>query len=222
MAFALDYHRGGRPLQDRAEINARLTMLSDNPERARAITRAGLDVLLTQPRTNPSRVAAIGYCHGGTLVLELARSGADLKAVIGFHPGLTTERPQDSANIGGKVLVCVGADDPLIGPPPNYTGCPPNVWSNTGNLAAPTNLLDDSQLPGGHFYDPYSSAQTTYGTYKVTDIFLVVDGFQPQAQTAQFDNSVINQTTYTYEKRHRCHHERNQRGCRPDGGAAAG
>lgn len=114
VAFALDYHGGGRPLDDRAEINARLTQLIDNPERAQEIATAGLDVLLAEPRVDASRVAAIGYCFGGTLVLELARSGADLKAVIGFHPGLTTKRPRDSANIVGKVLVCVGADDPLI------------------------------------------------------------------------------------------------------------
>jgi dienelactone hydrolase len=47
-------------------------------------------------------------------VLELARGGADVKAVVGFHPRLATRRPQDSANIRGKVLVCVGTDDPLI------------------------------------------------------------------------------------------------------------
>lgn len=114
VAFALDYHGGGRPLQDRAEINARLTKLADNLDRARAVAGAGLDVLLAHPRVDRSRVAAIGYCFGGTLVLELARTGADLKAVIGFHPGLTTTRPQDSANIVGRVLVCIGTEDPLV------------------------------------------------------------------------------------------------------------
>jgi dienelactone hydrolase len=114
VAFALDYHGGGTPLQDRAEINARLTMLSDNPDRARAIATAGLDVLLAHPMADRSRVAAIGYCFGGSLVLELARTGADLKAVVGFHPGLVSTRPQDSANIVGRVLVCVGTEDPLV------------------------------------------------------------------------------------------------------------
>jgi dienelactone hydrolase len=47
-------------------------------------------------------------------VLELARGGADVKAVVGFHPRLATGRPLDSANIRGKVLVAVGTDDPLI------------------------------------------------------------------------------------------------------------
>jgi dienelactone hydrolase len=114
LAFALDYHGGGQPLQDRAEINARLTLLADNPHRARAIGAAGLEVLLAHPRADRSRVAAVGYCFGGTMVLELARTGADLKAIVGFHPGLTPTRPRDSAHIVGRVLVCVGTEDPLV------------------------------------------------------------------------------------------------------------
>src|SRR5438105_12287469 len=64
VAFALDYHGGGVPLEHRADINDRLTMLMDNPERAREIATAGLDVLLVQPRVDRSKVAAIGYCFG--------------------------------------------------------------------------------------------------------------------------------------------------------------
>ncbi|MGI8858194.1 MAG: hypothetical protein ACR2JW_20835 [Thermomicrobiales bacterium] len=83
-----------------------------------------------------------------------------------------------------------------IGPPPNYTNCPKNVWVNSGNLAAPANLVDTSQLPGGTFYEPYAAAQAVYGSYPITDIALVVDG---TGQTVQFDNTKINATTYTYE-----------------------
>jgi hypothetical protein len=83
-----------------------------------------------------------------------------------------------------------------IGPPPGYTGCPPAVWSNSGNLASPANLVDSSQLPGGTFYDPYAAVQLKYGDYKVTDIALVVDG---PGQTVRFDNTQINDTTVTYE-----------------------
>lgn len=114
VAFALDYHGGGQPLGSRDEINERLTELMGDTDRARAIAAAGLDVLLAEPRVNPSRVAAVGYCFGGTLVLELARAGADLEAVVAFHPGLTTSRPEDAARIAGSVLVCLGAEDPLV------------------------------------------------------------------------------------------------------------
>ncbi len=75
---------------------------------------AGLEILLQEPRTDPQRVAAIGYCFGGTLALELARGEADLKAVVGFHSGLATARPQDAEHIVGKVLVMIGADDPIV------------------------------------------------------------------------------------------------------------
>jgi dienelactone hydrolase len=113
VAFALDYYGGGKPLDDRAQITERLTTFTEHPERARNVATAGLDILLAQPRVDHAKIAAVGYCFGGALVLELARTGADVKAVVGFHPGLGTTRT-DSANITGKVLMCVGADDPLI------------------------------------------------------------------------------------------------------------
>jgi dienelactone hydrolase len=63
-----------------------------------------------------SRVGAIGFCFGGTMALELARGGTDLRAVVGFHSGLGTARPEDSKHIKARVLVCIGADDPGIPP----------------------------------------------------------------------------------------------------------
>jgi dienelactone hydrolase len=114
VAFALDYHGGGQVLADRDEMMTRLAQLSADPDRTRALGQAGLDVLLREPRADASKVAAVGYCFGGTVVLELARGGADVKAVVGFHPGLGTVRPEDARNITGKVLMCVGSEDPFI------------------------------------------------------------------------------------------------------------
>lgn len=85
-----------------------------------------------------------------------------------------------------------------IGPAPSYTGCPPNVWNNTGNLLAPANLIDTSQLTGGTFYDPATAAVTKFGTYQVVGIQLVSDTFGA-AQTVQIDNVVINSNTTTFE-----------------------
>jgi dienelactone hydrolase len=122
VAFALDAHGGGRFALDPdgggvdPEVRARVAALMTDPPRLRAVATAGLDVLLAEPRVDPSRVAAIGYCFGGALVLELARSGADVKAVVAFHPGLVSTRPEDARNIVGKVLVCIGADDPIVTP----------------------------------------------------------------------------------------------------------
>jgi dienelactone hydrolase len=114
VAFALDYHGGGQPIPDREAMMARLGVLAAEPGRARQLARAGLEVLLAEPRSDPTQVAAVGYCFGGTLVLELACGGADLKAVVGFHPGLPLLSPADAAAIRAKVLLCVGSDDPLI------------------------------------------------------------------------------------------------------------
>jgi dienelactone hydrolase len=114
VAFALDYQGGGVSMTDREAMMARLDELWHDPERTRGLARAGLNVLLDQPGTDPTKVAAIGYCFGGHLVLELARAGTDLAAVVGFHPRLATPRPMDAANITAKVLVCIGTEDPLI------------------------------------------------------------------------------------------------------------
>jgi dienelactone hydrolase len=114
VAFALDYHGDGKPVADRAQMMGRIGELREDPLRARAIGTAGLDVLRAEPRTDPGRLAAIGYCFGGTLSLELARGGTDLKAVVGFHSGLATVRPEDARKITAKVLALIGADDPIV------------------------------------------------------------------------------------------------------------
>jgi dienelactone hydrolase len=75
---------------------------------------AALKTCVAMPEVDPGRVGAIGFCFGGTGVLELARSGADVQAVVSFHGGLGTSRPEDAKNIKGKVLVLHGADDPLV------------------------------------------------------------------------------------------------------------
>ena len=89
-----------------------------------------------------------------------------------------------------------------LGPAPNYTLCPPGIWSNTGNLAAPTNLVDASQIGGGQ-YETFADVQAAYGSYPVTGIQLVVDGFWSQTggvQTALVDNVVINNAIFTFDK----------------------
>jgi dienelactone hydrolase len=75
-----------------------------------------MDALCACPEVDTQRIAAIGFCFGGTMALELARGGAPILAAVGFHSGLATAAPQDAKNIRGRVLVCIGADDPLIPP----------------------------------------------------------------------------------------------------------
>jgi len=116
VAFAMDYHGDAVVLTEFPEMMQRIGVFMADPSGIRAIAAAALKVLTSQPETDTGRLAGIGYCFGGTTVLELARSGADLKAVVGFHSGLATARPEDAKNIKGEVLVQLGADDPLIPP----------------------------------------------------------------------------------------------------------
>ncbi|HSH93430.1 MAG TPA: dienelactone hydrolase family protein [Roseimicrobium sp.] len=80
----------------------------------RARVNVALDFLKKNPMTDTKHVAAIGYCFGGTTVLELARSGAELSGVVSFHGGLGTPTPDDAKNIKTKVLALHGADDPFV------------------------------------------------------------------------------------------------------------
>jgi dienelactone hydrolase len=80
----------------------------------RARVNAALDVLARDARTDASKIAATGYCFGGTTVVELARSGAKVKGVVSFHGGLDSPTPADGKNIQAKVLALHGADDPYV------------------------------------------------------------------------------------------------------------
>jgi len=114
VAFAADiYGKGIRPStpSEAARIAA---IYKDDRALMRARARAGLDILQEQKLVDRNRLAAIGYCFGGTTVLELARDGADLKGVVSFHGGLATPRPEDAKNIKAKILALHGADDPFV------------------------------------------------------------------------------------------------------------
>jgi dienelactone hydrolase len=116
VAFCADiYGKGVRP-QTAQEAGALAGKYKNDRQLLRARVNAGLDALRRQPLVDSKRVAAIGYCFGGTTVLELARSGADVAGVVSFHGGLDSPTPADGKNIKGKVLVCHGADDPFSSP----------------------------------------------------------------------------------------------------------
>lgn len=114
IVFAVDiYGKGVRP-QSSQEAGAEAGKYKADRELLRGRVLAGLGVLQKHPLTDPRRIAAIGYCFGGTTVLELARSGADIAGVVSFHGNLDTPNPEDARNIKAKVLVLHGADDPLV------------------------------------------------------------------------------------------------------------
>ncbi len=117
VALACDLHGDGRLVDGLDEAIGLLKPLFADPSKTRARAGGGLDALLARPEVDRGRVAAIGFCFGGTMALELARGGAALNAVVGFHSGLGTAAPRtDAKAIRARVLVCIGADDPMITP----------------------------------------------------------------------------------------------------------
>jgi dienelactone hydrolase len=117
VAFAADiYGKGIRPKDGKEAAEFAGKYRGGDRKVLRSRVNAALDVLKKQALTDPKRTAAIGYCFGGTTVLELARSGADTLGVVSFHGGLATSMAADAKNIKGKVLALHGADDPFVKP----------------------------------------------------------------------------------------------------------
>lgn len=117
VALACDLHGQARVVEDLGESIRMLDSLYADPSKTRARARGGLRALAARPEVDAARIGTIGFCFGGTMSLELARSGADIKAAVGFHSGLGTVAPQtDAKAIKARILVCIGADDPFITP----------------------------------------------------------------------------------------------------------
>jgi len=116
VAFAADMFGDRRQARNLQEVAKLVGDLRDEPQMLRARGRAALAKLAALPQVDASRTGAIGFCFGGSVVLELARDGADLKAVVSFHGVLATRTPAVSGNVKASVLVCTGADDPLAPP----------------------------------------------------------------------------------------------------------
>ena len=114
VALAADLNGGGVVNDDMAKVGPAIQALYSNRGEWRARARAALDALLAQPQVDGQRVAAIGFCFGGTTAIELMRSGAPLAAVATFHAGLLAELPEDAGRVRARLLVCHGAEDPLV------------------------------------------------------------------------------------------------------------
>ncbi len=114
VALGGDPYGKGLELTDLQEAIKIATALMENPANFRRRARVALDQLASLPQVDSSRLAAIGYCMGGTFSLELARDGAPLRGIVSFHGGLGTQRPAVAGQVKARILVCTGADDPFV------------------------------------------------------------------------------------------------------------
>jgi dienelactone hydrolase len=116
IALAADMFGDRRQASNLQQVATLVGGLRAEPEKLRARGRAALAALADLPEVDTSRLAAIGFCFGGSVVLELAREGADLKAVVSFHGVLATKMPAQPGRVKASVLVLTGAEDPLAPP----------------------------------------------------------------------------------------------------------
>jgi dienelactone hydrolase len=116
VALAVDMYGEGRQAVHPDDAAKFSSELMKNFDLAKARFMAGMDFLKKQPAVDPRRIAAIGYCFGGGVVLNMARQGVDLRGGASFHGGLTAVQPARRGSVKAKILVLTGADDQFVPP----------------------------------------------------------------------------------------------------------
>lgn len=114
VGFAVDMYGDGFYTDEVAAAGAHAGEMKKNPDRSKPRFVAALEVLKKRPEVNTERIGAMGYCFGGTMVLDMARMGLDLRGVVSFHGGLATSVSNDNATPKAAILVCHGAEDPFV------------------------------------------------------------------------------------------------------------
>ncbi|HYA85728.1 MAG TPA: dienelactone hydrolase family protein [Nitrospirota bacterium] len=115
-ALAVDMYGGGKQTMHPDDAGKFSSEVMKNFDTAKARFIAGEEFLKKQPTVDPARIAAIGYCLGGGVVLNMARQGADLKGVVSFHGMLAAIKPAEPGTIKAKILVLHGTDDKFTTP----------------------------------------------------------------------------------------------------------
>jgi dienelactone hydrolase len=116
VAFALDMYGKGVSAGTPQEAGKLAGAVKGNPELLKRRANLGLAQLKANTRVDGSKIAMIGYCFGGSVSLEMARSGADLAGVVSFHGDLSTQSPAKQGMVKARILACHGADDPFVKP----------------------------------------------------------------------------------------------------------
>jgi dienelactone hydrolase len=113
-ALALDMYGEGKHVHNPDDAGRLSTQLQQNRDASMARFDAARALLEKQITVDPKRIAAIGYCMGGSVVLEMARAGRELNGVVSFHGGLGTQNQAKHGNVRAKIMVFNGADDPFV------------------------------------------------------------------------------------------------------------
>ena len=116
VAFALDMYGKNKVTDHPSQAKEFMTQVTENVNTWRQRALAGLNILRNQPNTDPNKIAAIGYCFGGSTVQQLAYSGADIKGIVSFHGSLLPPPASAARQIKAKFLICHGAADPFTKP----------------------------------------------------------------------------------------------------------
>ena len=114
VGFALDMYGKGKVTTHPEDAQAFMAEATKDPAVVKARFLAALDLLKKDPHVDPERVAAIGYCFGGGIVLAMARQGIDLDAVVSFHGVIATQQPAAPGAVKARLLVLNGEDDGMI------------------------------------------------------------------------------------------------------------
>jgi len=114
VGFALDMYGKGKVTTHPKDAQGFMTDVKKDPAVIPARFHAALELLKQDPHVSADHIAAIGYCFGGAVVLDEARSGADLDAVVSFHGALATKSPVEPGRVRARVLVLTGAADPFV------------------------------------------------------------------------------------------------------------
>lgn len=116
VAIAIDMYGDGKLADHPKDAGAFSGEVRKNMDVAEKRFRAAMSLLQSQPDVDRDRIAAIGYCFGGGIVLEMARRGVDLDGVVSFHGSLPTQTPAKAGGVKAKVLVLNGEADSFIKP----------------------------------------------------------------------------------------------------------
>lgn len=177
VVFIADLYGQGLFTADVPRARELMTALRLDVERWRRRARAALEAAARLRAVEPTKMAAVGYCFGGQTALELGRSGADLAAIVSFHGGLASPRPQDAANLRARVLACHGGADPLV-PPAQVTefvshmSRAPVDWElqvYARALHGFTNPELAALAPPGHGYDAEADERSRRATIELLD-----------------------------------------------------